>query len=267
METRWTRELLDEAASLVLARRYRSALGRLLVVFDVYPDHPQARQLASELIYLGARTSSEAGPEETLTPPQLFDSRLNSIFCACEAPGCGVSWVSAHHMLDGAGATILNPMGGRCEICELTVCRTHAPSGACPRCGGSLDPAPSPNGRRRSGQTERLNKRLVHVFVLVETKRRLPPDFLPKLFESVVPDVFDDSPLITTDNLRKFTGDGGKFARIYATRLYPAYLTADYDVRVYPGEEVARGGKRWVIVKVFENRPKHLDPDGPPSPR
>ncbi|MCW2861452.1 MAG: hypothetical protein JWP48_3160 [Actinoallomurus sp.] len=49
----------------------------------------------------------------------------------------------------------------------------------------------------------------------------------------------------------------------YAGRLNPGCLTADYDMRVYPGAEAGRGGKRWVIVNVFENRPEHVDPDGP----
>jgi hypothetical protein len=267
MVTRWTQRLLDEATALMTAYRYRSALERLLVIFDVYPELPEAEQLASDLIYVGARTTSQAAPEEQLGPRQLFDTRLNAIFCACEAPGCGVSWVSAHHLLDGysGGATISNPMGGRCETCRVTLCKRHAPPGlsglGCPRCGRQLDPAPAPNGRRHSAQIERLNKPLIHVIVLVEGKKPPSSDFMTELCESVMPDVFDDSPRITANNYRKFNGDGQGEAMAYAGALEAAYLTADYVLRIHPGQQAGRRGQRWVIAKVFEERPKHVDPE------
>ncbi|WP_410540023.1 hypothetical protein [Streptomyces sp. KL2] len=272
MVTRWTQQLLDEATSLMAEKRYRSALGRLLVIFDVYPDLPEARRLASGLIYIGARTTSKATPEEQLGPRQLFDTRLNAIFCACEAPGCGVSWVSAHHLLDdhGGGTLINNPMGGYCEACGVTLCRRHARSVShtlgCPRCGLHLDPVPAPNGRRQSAQTERLNKQLVHVIVLVEGEKPPSPDFMTGLCDSVMPDVFDDSPRITGNYSRKFKGDEGRAeVMFHAAALEPAYLTDDYELRIYPGKQAGRRGQRWVIAKVFENRPKHVDPENPPT--
>ncbi|MBD0421769.1 hypothetical protein H0H10_21870 [Streptomyces sp. TRM S81-3] len=270
MVTRWTRQLLDEATALTTEKRYRSALGRLLMVLDVYPGLPEVQRLAGELIYIGARTTSEAAPEEQLGPRQLFDTRLNAVFCACEAPGCGVSWVSAHHLLGdhGGGVSISNPMGGRCDVCAVTVCRRHARPAAlglgCPRCGRHLDPVPAPNGRRHSAQTERLNKPLVHVIVLVEGKRPPSPDFMTGLCDSVMPDVFEDSPRITGNCSRRFRGDEGRTEAVFhAGALEPAYLTDDYDLRIHPGRQAGRRGQRWVIAKVFENRPKHVDPDNP----
>ncbi|QKV90799.1 hypothetical protein HUT19_02795 [Streptomyces sp. NA02950] len=270
MVSRWTQQLLDEATALMSAHRYRSALERLLVVFDVYPDLPEARQLASALIYAGARTTSEAAPDEQLGTRQLFDTRLNAVFCACEAPGCGVSWVSAHHLLDGhrGGAMISNPMGGCCEDCGVTLCKRHARSAGhgldCPRCGRQLDHAPAPNGRRQSAQTERLNKRLVHVIVLVEGKKPPSAEFMTGLCESVMPDVFEGSPRITGNHYRKFTADEGRTEAVFhAGAMESAYLTDDYDLRIYPGKQAGRRGRRWVIAKVFENRPKHIDPEHP----
>ncbi|MFB7271761.1 hypothetical protein [Streptomyces sp. NPDC056244] len=271
MVTTWTQQLLDEADAHMTADRHRSALARLLVVLDVYPDLPEARQRASSLIYIGARTTSDAAPGEQLGPRQLLDTRLNAVFCACEAPECGVSWVSAHHLLDGHGdAMITNPMGGYCEACGVTLCKRHArPAGyslGCPRCARQLDPAPAPNGRRRSAQTERLNKRLVHVIVLVEGRKPPSAEFMTGLCDSVTPDVFDDSPRITGNCARKFKGDEGRTEAVFhAGALEPAYLMDDYDLRIYPGRQAGRRGQRWVIAKVFENRPKHIDPENPPS--
>lgn len=270
MVTRWTQDLLDEAMSLWQAKKYRSALRTLLVVFDVYPDQPRAREIASAVIRSGARRTTDASPDETLEPPHLFDSRLNPLFCACEAPGCEVSWVSAHYLVGDAPASISNPVGARCESCGVTLCRRHLPApdryGAvhgCPRCGGQLDPAPPPNGRQRTNQTPRRNQRLVHVVVLVEGKQPPSPDFMTGLCTDVLPDVFDDDARITGHSQRKFNGDGRDTAWFVAADISDAYLTDAYDMQVYPGQLAGRRGQRWVIVKVFENRPKHVDPDHP----
>ncbi|TDD86691.1 hypothetical protein E1293_09270 [Actinomadura darangshiensis] len=267
--TRWTQELLDEAQALAQASRYRSALGKLLVILDVYPDQPETLKLASSVVRLGSRRTTDAAPGEALEPQHLFDSRLDPVFCSCDAPGCEVSWVSAHHMLeDYAGATITNPLGARCPSCDLTLCRRHLPigesglAGDCERCGALLDAAPPPNGRE-TNQTPRLNKRLVDVIVLVEGKRPPAADFLTELCGNVMPDVFEDAPHIHGLNERKFKGDGYDLGLIAAFTADDAYGTDDYDVRVYPGHQAGRRNRRWVIVKIFENRPKHVDPHNP----
>ena len=272
MVTRWTQELLDEARSLTLASRYRSALRRLLVILDVYPDQPEALKLASRAVRLGYRRTTDAGPDETLEPEHLFDSRLNPIFCACDSPGCEVSWVSAYHEVAGhASASIANLLGARCTSCDVTLCRRHLPaegSGvlACARCGRPLDSAPPPNGRRHTNQTPRLNKRLAHAIVLVEGRRPPSAEFMTELCKHVMPDVFEDGPRINGFNERKFTGDGYDLGLMFGLTADDAYGTDDYDIQVYPGRQAGRRGQRWVIVKVFENRPKHVDPDNPEAP-
>ena len=271
MVTRWSQELLDEAVSLHGAKRYRSALGKVLTILDVHPDQPQAHEIAAAVIRSGASRTTDASAGETLERRHLLDSRLSPIFCSCEAPGCAVSWVSAHYLTAGSQVMTTNPLGARCEACGVTLCRRHLPAPdrygvvhGCPRCGGPLDTAPPPNGREVT-QTQRLNKRLVHVVVLVEGKRAPSPDFMNELCRDLVPDVFDDDPRITGYHERKFTGNGSNLALLLTAKLSDAYLTDEYDVRVYPGQVAGRRGQRWVIVKVFENRPKHVDPDDPGS--
>lgn len=269
MATEWTQDLLDEAQALAEDRNYLSALKKLLVIFDVYPDQPEARLLASAVAREGSRRTTDARPGEALEPRHLFDSRLNPIFCECEAPGCTASWVSSHYLVQGSEAVVSNPLGARCKSCGVTLCRRHLSSqtvqGAlsCPRCRGSLDGAPSPNGRRRTNQTPRLNKPLAHVVVLVEGKQPPSPAFLTELFQHMTPDVFDDSPRLTGHNERKFKGDGSEFALMLALAANADYATDDYEIQSYPGQQAERRGHRWVIVKVFENRPKHVDPDNP----
>ncbi|GAA2435750.1 hypothetical protein GCM10010191_58060 [Actinomadura vinacea] len=264
--TRWARELLDEAAALLVERRYRSALRCVLVVFDVHPDLPEARRLASEIVYLGARDTTDAEPEERVGPQEMDDSRLNAIYSACEAPGCALAWMSAHHMLDGRRAVIRNARGGRCDACKATFCNRHARAGgdglACPRCGGALDLAPPPNGRRWSGRTKRLNKPLAHVFVLVEGAEPPSAGYLTEMCRNLIPEVFEDEGVkISANCALKFRDDGQMLAMTCAAQLDSAYLTDAYDMRVSPGEKAGPDGHRWVIVKIFENRPKHVDPD------
>lgn len=269
MVTTWTQGLLDEAQNLVLARNYRSALGKLLVILDVYPDQPEALNLASMVAREGSRRTTDANPGEVLEPRHLFDSRLNPIFCECDAPGCAVSWVSAHYLVGSAKAVVSNPLGVRCESCGSTLCRRHLPGGGsggvvnCPQCGGTVNAAPPPNGRQRTNQSPRLNKRLAHVIVVVEGKKQPSAEFMTQLCEHVMPDVFEDNPRLNGYNERKFKGDGSDYALMLALAAEKDYGSDGYDIHVYPGQEAGRRGQRWVIAKVFENRPKHVDPDNP----
>ncbi|WP_312627793.1 MULTISPECIES: ATP-dependent Clp protease proteolytic subunit [unclassified Pseudofrankia] len=267
--TRWTRTLLDDALSLYEARRYRSALQRLLIIFDVYPGQPEARMLASEVVRAGTRRTADASPDEVLERPHLMDSRLSPIFCFCDAPGCQVTWVSAHHSRDAWRTLVIaNPLGAGCKKCGETLCRTHVPTGptgilrGCLRCGGEMDSAPRPNGRRDEVQTPRLNLPLVHVGVLVEGREPPSPEFMSGLFEETVPEVFEEDPQITGANRRRFWGDGSDLGLALAGELSAA-CPARTQVRVYPGRQAEPRGQRWVVIKIFEDRPKHVDPDNP----
>jgi hypothetical protein len=267
MLTAWTQGLLDEARSLTERRNYLSALKKLLVVLDVYPAEPAALAIACHVAREGSRRSTNANPGEVILPEHLYDSRLNAIFCSCDAPGCQVSWVSAHFLATGSETVMIaNPLGASCHNCGITLCRNHLPPAGsglqiwCPQCRQAMNTAPRPNGRPTTNQTPRLNKPLVHVIVVVEGKRDPDPDFLTELCRHVVPDVFEDSPRIDAKAQRRFTDDGTEAGLTLALAYNAAYAGAGYELQTYPGQQAGRKGQRWIIVKVFENRPKHGDP-------
>ncbi|WP_239342399.1 hypothetical protein, partial [Frankia sp. CiP3] len=168
--TAWAHALVEEARSLTLQRRFRSAMDRLLVVLDICPDLPAALEMAAPVISLGTGAAQAANHGERLGPQLLLDSRLDAMFCACESPGCTASWLSAHWLAQPGTVTIVvnagSPGGGRCQECGVTLCRNHAKRTEvryyqdgppeftrvqCSRCGGEMDSAPAPNGRRRGG--------------------------------------------------------------------------------------------------------------------
>jgi hypothetical protein len=158
--------LVEEARALALQRRFRSAMGKLLGALDICPDLPAALEMAGTVISLGTRTAEAVNPRERLESQLLLDSRLDAVFCACESPGCTEYWLSAYS-LAGPGVTmgVINARGGRCRQCGVTLCEKHAKLTEvryytdgppeftrveCSRCGGQMDGAPAPNGRRRS---------------------------------------------------------------------------------------------------------------------
>jgi hypothetical protein len=160
--------LVEEARSLALQRRFRSAMDELLVALDLCPDLPAALEIAGLVISLGTGTAKAANRGERLGPRLLLDSRLDAVFCACDIPGCAEFWLGAPSSLTQPGmATIVTETpGGRCRECGVTLCMKHAKRTEvryyeggppeftrvqCSRCGGQMDGAPAPNGRRREG--------------------------------------------------------------------------------------------------------------------
>lgn len=220
------------------------------------------------MVRAGSRLSSDpAAPDEALGPSQLFATRLDAVYCSCEAGGCQKSWASNSFAISSyAGAVIMNPVGGRCDRCGRTFCRNHAISTrrhdfACPGCRRPLDPALPPNGRP-SVQTERLNRRLVHIAVLVKGRRPPSEDYLTTLFHAVAPDVFENDSTIGVHHLPRFNGEEQRTAMFHVGAENPDYLGAAYDLRVYPGAD-PDGRGQCVMAKVFEHEPKIIDPDAP----
>jgi hypothetical protein len=228
-------------------------------VLSVYPSEKSALHIAGKLLKVNQKTSYRNASKEPLTPTEIHDPRVNGLFCACDAPGCGAEWISAKVLEPDFGPVeVVNPIGGQCTKCGRYFCRHHfSAAGACPQCGIVLDYAPPPNGRS-SGQTVRLNKPLVHVFVLKEGIAP-PGSFLTELFQSVVPDFFEDSATvgcIPTGN--KWPETPVDLAWALLARDHREYLAEAYDVR--PVELRKDDGTRMVILKVFANRPKIVDP-------
>lgn len=158
--------LVEEARALALQRRFRSAMEKLLVALDISPHLPAALDMASLVLALGSGEARAANRREKLEPQLLLDSRIDAVFCACESPGCTEYWLSAHS-LAGQGVTLRagNARGGRCRQCGVTQCEKHAKVTevryyedgppeytlvVCSRCGGAMDGASTPNGRRRN---------------------------------------------------------------------------------------------------------------------
>ncbi len=270
MVTRWTQERLDRARSLWQAKRYRSALQQLSVIFDVYPDQPEAQEMASAIARAGSARTTDAGPDETIERRHLFDSRLDPIFSSCDTPGCRTSWISPHYMkrmFDNL--TVTNPLGAGCAGCGVALCRKHLWTDRnglllrCPRCSQKMDPTSRPNGRSQSVQTPRLNRPLVHIAVLTEGRNTPSPEFMTELLQEVSPDTFEENPRVSAFNGASFSGDSTGLADALAFKLTDDYPAKTHEIHVYPGRQAGRRGRQWVIIKVFENRPKHVDPDNP----
>jgi hypothetical protein len=263
MNTPWVRDLLEQAAAAATARRYRSALERLLTVLSVYPDQEQALAMAGPILKLGfSRKIAQESPEP-LTLTQVSDPRLDRLFCACDAPDCGAQWISARVGYPEVGnVRVTNPVGGRCAACRRYWCRKHADAGPdgrqflCPRCHAGLDPAPLPNGRR-SRQTIRLNQPLVHVILLREGPLPLEPAYLREMFGTIAPDVLEDGPAIAGVPVPRWPDDPHGLALALLARDHPEYLSPAHDAHTAHG---IHEGLRWAIVKVFAKRPKHVDP-------
>jgi hypothetical protein len=154
--TQWLYKHLEAAGKAVTERRDRTALRHLLQVLSVYPEEPNALKLAGQVLKLNmSRTHLEAS-NEPLSRAEIFDARLDGLFCSCDEPDCPAMWISARIGLpDVANIAVANPIGGRCLQCGGYYCRRHfrqrtgdarvAP--VCPACSGNLESAPPPNGR------------------------------------------------------------------------------------------------------------------------
>ncbi|TYK46756.1 hypothetical protein [Actinomadura decatromicini] len=97
----------------------------------------------------------------------------------------------------------------------------------------------------------------------MESRRPPAREFVTQLLTHVSPDVFEDRPRVEAFNERRFKGDGHDLGLMLALTADPAYRTPAYDIHIHPGQEAGRRGARWVIAKVFDNHPKHIDPDDP----
>lgn len=259
--TPWTENLLSDADDLVRADRPRAAFDCLLTVLTVHPDDPEALRLAASLAYGRPRRDEPDG----LTTDDLRDPRLDAMFCHCDASGCTASWISAGQIMDGE-IHVTNPIGGRCTQGHGYYCRNHfAENSTCPRCGGRLDYAPRvPNGRP-STQTLRLNRTLVHVFVMWEGTGRISGDSMTALLTAVSPDVFEDDAKITGITIGLLGDDPEGLLLAYAAKHREDYLDDTYKLYTYDGRDGS--GNKWGLLKVFTAAPKHVDPDDPPTMR
>lgn len=259
--TTWTENLLADAGDMVSAGRPRAALNCVLTVLTVHPDDAQALRLAASLAYGQPRDEGA----DALTVDDLRDPRLDAVFCHCDVPGCSVSWVSLGQVVD-YDVIVTNPRGGRCMRDHGYYCRRHfGQSGTCPRCGGRLDHAPQvPNGRP-SLQTERLNRTLVHVYVLWEGTGQISGDRMTDLLKAMSPDVFEDDPKITGAAVPSLMDDPQGHSLAQVAHDHSDYLSDAYELRTYNGRDGF--GKRWSLVKVFTATPKFVDPDHSPTLR
>ena len=258
--TPWASSLLDDANQLMLAGHNKEALTCLVTALSVHPNQPELRRAAAELIYIGMRRD-QASP---LTGRELLDSRLDSLFCSCDEPGCTASWVSVGQFMTQRQITVNRPRGVRCVQCGGYFCRRHYTTDIvgvvrCPRCGGAVESAPrEPNGRRRT-QTVRLNQPLVHVLVLREGPRIMSPDYMTGLLDAIAPDVNEDRPTISGVPIRRWSEPPEDLALALLARDNGEYLAGEFDV--YTDNGVDDKGIRWAVVKVFSRMPKVVDPD------
>lgn len=265
--TPWARGILSDVEELVLARHFREALREVLVLLSVYPDSPEALAWAAEIAYLGARSDVT----EPLTARELCDPRLDPVFCSCDSPGCGASWISFGQLRAcPPQATVANARGVRCTRCEGYFCRNHysisiAAFGAavCPRCGGTADGAPkAPNGRT-SSQTKRLNQPLIHVYVIREGPESIGPAHVESILSAVSPDAFDgeEDVRISSWTENPWPADPQQLEMFRIMKQNAAYLSDRYSMWFFPGTEP--NGKNWMIIKVYANTAKYVDPDAP----
>lgn len=272
--TPWAGRLLDEAIELERAHRPRSAMEKVLTILSVHPDSRPAATEAGHLLQRYARTNAQvADDSERLTARFTDDRRLDHLVCVCDTDGCTAWWISPRVLAPDRDIIVADAVGGRCYGCGRYSCRRHFARGrwfsrpvvaTCRHCGGALEAAPPPNGRRPR-QTVRLNQPLVHVHVLVEGSGAPDGRWITRLCESVAPDVSEDGPTLTATpapSTEKIWGhDGGEMqVAALVTRDHHEYLGPDYDLRLEHGLATERPRARWAMAKVFACRPKHVDP-------
>ena len=259
--THWVRDQMSRAEQVFGEKRDSTALKYLLEVLSVYASEKSTLRMAGRVLKMNMKTSHRAASKEPITPTQMDDPRLSSLFCSCDVPGCGGFWISAKVLDPDQDHTISNPIGGQCKKCRRYFCRAHfGAEGACPQCGLVLDHAPPPNGRS-SSQTIRLNKPLVHMLVLNEGAA-LPGSALQEFLQSVVPDAFEDSSTVQCIP----TGSEWPEAPVdqawaLLAKHHRKYLSEEYSV--CPIELRKNDGTRMVLLKVFADQPKIVDPTAP----
>ena len=90
--------------------------------------------------------------------------------------------------------------------------------------------APPPNGRS-SVQTVRLNQPLLHVQLIVEGRDPIRPEWLTLLFDTMSPDVFEDSPTITCLPVLDWPEDEEGLVLASLAHRRVDYLGPGYDIR------------------------------------
>jgi hypothetical protein len=262
MTTQWVRDQMSRAQQAFGEKRDRAALKHILEVLSVYPSEEWARRGAAGLLKVNMETLHRNASKEPLTPTEMQDPRFDSLFCSCDILGCTAEWISAKVAFPDYSVFEDPPLGGQCRRCGKYFCEPHFGTQdgyVCKcQCGGDLIAAPPPNGRP-SSQTARLNKPLVHVLVLKEGIEP-PVSVFQKIFQNVAPDVLEDSPTVC------FCGDKWpetpmEYAMALLARDYSEYLSKEYDVRTAVLHH--QDGTRLLILKVFANRPKIVDPTAP----
>jgi len=268
--TPWLHGHLDDAKQLHQAKQYREALKSLLIVLSVYPDSPEASSLAADVIYEGGRKNLP----HALTSTELGDPRLDSIFCSCEAGGCGASWVSFGQCWISSAfgqVEISNPSGVRCTGCGGYFCRNHYTVAAtfpaqriqCPRCGGETDAAPrTPNGRSPR-QTSRPNHPLVHVYLCVESRKRIGAKYVQSVLTSVAPDALlatdGERVGITSNEFFPWPEDPKQLMMMKLMMDNRDFLSDRYAVYYFPG--TGPDSKRFLLAKIYSSVAKYFDPD------
>jgi hypothetical protein len=266
MTTPWVRNHVAFATAKFTERQDRTALKHLFEVLSVYPMEEDALKIAGTILYVNTRKSSVQESREPLSRTDISDPRLDSLFCACDKPGCTSTWVSARvGFPDHRKLVVSNPIGGRCNQCRQYFCKRHFDTAAigqtakvarCPNCLGMLDPVPPPNGRS-SEQTVRLNKPLVHVILLTEGPTQPSPEYLQEIFQTIAPDVLEDNSKISATPIGKWRDDAKGLALAIVANQHQDYLSKEYDLRT--AEIRDQHGARLVIVKVYANRAKFVD--------
>jgi hypothetical protein len=260
MDTEWTDQLCRQAFDALRETRFRSALKHLTTVLSVYPDHAKALKLAETVLYMAQGRARNANAAEPLSTTELFDSRLDSLFCSCDTQGCSASWISSHAIIADYGhKAVSNPIGGACSNCGAYTCRKHFASGSlCPQCGGKLDFSPPPNGVKSPRQTVRLNKPVVHAVLLREGPLSIEPNFVDQILTYQAPDIREDQASIRGFATGKWPDDPMGVGTALLARDHPEYLGKDFLVHSFSG--YTQDGIHWALVKVFRNVPKYIDP-------
>jgi hypothetical protein len=264
--TQWVHKHLEAAGKAVTSRRDRTALHHLLQVLSVYPEEPNALKLAGQVLKLNMSRTHLGASVERLSRAEILDPRVDRLFCSCDEPDCTAMWISAKvGFADHEKLLVANPIGARCVQCGRYYCKRHfrqrtgngRAMPVCPACSGNLEPAPPPNGRP-SRQTVRLNKPLVHVLLFTEGPLHQMPNSLTDLFRMIAPDIFEDGPQIRGFPVGPWREDIADIAMAKLALEYPDYLTPAYEP--HTAELRDAHGARLIMIKVFANRPKIVDP-------
>ena len=190
--------LLNSSQHYVSQKKYASGLRELLDYLGQYPGDEYLLQLAAIVVQSGMSYSAAYDAEshnERLTDKLLADSKLDTIFNECSM--CTSTWISMHHLYEGAQITTMNAVGGECGSCHKVYCRkcmahrqfgVEASLSVCPACGGNIGPVSKPTGRR-SRQARRLGVPLEFVLFLREGPIVPDSEYISRVFDQLFPEI------------------------------------------------------------------------------